>query len=67
MVDFSVANANDMLQANPTFNAFPQLAGSYPDTTPTLDLGMSFFYGRRVAVALDGASTTVGTGPYVAF
>jgi hypothetical protein len=67
MVDFSVGNANDMFQANPTFNAFPQLSGSYPGTTPTLDLGMSFFYGRRVAVALDGAKTTVGTGPYVAF
>jgi hypothetical protein len=65
--DFSVGNAQTQLSANPTFAAFPQLAGAYPGTTSTFDFGLPFFYGKRVAVALDGAITTAGTGPYFAF
>jgi hypothetical protein len=65
--DFSVGNAQTQLSANPTFAAFPELAGAYPGTTSTFDFGLPFFYGKRVAVALDGAMTTAGTGPYFAF
>jgi hypothetical protein len=67
MIDFNVGDAAQMLQANPNFTAFPDLAGSYPANTPTLDFGLPFFYGRRVAVAMEGKVTAVGTGPYVAF
>ena len=66
-VNFSVGNAQSQLSANPTFTAFPELAGAYPGTTSTFDFGLPFFYGRRVAVALQGSITTAGTGPYFAF
>lgn len=66
-VDFSVGNAQSQLSANPTFTAFPELAGAYPGTTSTLDFGLPFFYGKRVAVALAGSMTNAGTGPYFAF
>ncbi len=63
---FSVGNALTMFNANPTFNAFPELAGTNP-TAQSFDLGLPFFYGRRVAVALENSKTSAGTGPYVAF
>jgi Protein of unknown function (DUF3443) len=63
---FTVGNAQNMLNANPSFNAFPQLAGTFP-MPGTFDYGLPFFYGKRVAVAVEGAITTTGKGPYVAF
>ncbi len=65
--DFSVGNAQSQLSANPSFAAFPELAGPYPGSTSTFDFGLPFFYGKRVAVALAGSVTTAGTGPYFAF
>jgi hypothetical protein len=65
-VDFSVGNAQMMLADNPTFNAFPALAGPNPNSE-SFDLGLEFFYGRRVAVVVEGNKTSVGTGPYIAF
>lgn len=61
---FGVGNAETMLNNN--FDAYPQLAGSNP-TTGSFDYGLPFFYGRRVAVAVENDMTTVGTGPYIAF
>jgi Protein of unknown function (DUF3443) len=63
---FSVGNALTMFNTNPTFNAFPELAGTNP-TPQSFDLGLPFFYGRRVAVAVENSKTSAGTGPYVAF
>jgi hypothetical protein len=63
---FDVGNAQAMLQAHPTFNVFPQLAGTNPNAG-SFDYGLAFFYGKRVAVAVEGKVTTVGTGPYIAF
>ncbi len=63
---FQVGNAETMLQNN--FDAFPQLAGTLPaGNAGTFDYGLPFFYGRRVAVVVQGAMTKVGTGPYIAF
>jgi Protein of unknown function (DUF3443) len=63
---FDVGNAITML--NNPFDAYPQLAGTLPpNNAGTFDFGLPFFYGRRVAVAVQGAMTTVGTGPYIAF
>jgi hypothetical protein len=64
---FNVANTQTMLNANPTFNAFPELAGTIASSPGTFDYGLPFFFGKRVAVAVQGAKTTVGTGPYIAF
>ena len=63
---FGVGNAITMLNTN--FDAFPQLAGILPaGNAGTFDYGLAFFYGKRVAVAVQGAMTTAGTGPYFAF
>ena len=63
---FGVGNTETMLNSN--FDAYPQLAGTLPaGNAGTFDYGLPFFYGRRVAVAVQGATTTAGTGPYIAF
>jgi len=65
---FSVGNAETMLNNNPTFNVFPELGGTLPaGNTGSFDYGLAFFYGKRVAVAVEGSKTSVGTGPYIAF
>jgi hypothetical protein len=66
-VDFSIANAQTLATNNPTFTAFVSLGGSYPSSTTTFDWGLPFYYGRRVATAIQGYTTSVATGPYVAF
>jgi hypothetical protein len=63
---FSVGNTQMMLTANPTFNVFPLLAGTNSNAG-SFDYGLAFFYGKRVAVAVEGNKTSVGTGPYIAF
>jgi hypothetical protein len=60
---FSISNA-EMLSA--AFMAFPDLGGTNP-TPQSFDWGLPFFYGRRVATAIQGYATSAGTGPYVAF
>jgi hypothetical protein len=63
---FGVGNTETMLNSN--FDAYPQLAGTIPaGNAGTFDYGLPFFYGKRVAVAVEGAMTTAGTGPYIAF
>jgi Protein of unknown function (DUF3443) len=63
---FGVGNTETMLNNNQ--DAYPQLAGTLPaGNAGTFDYGLPFFYGRRVAVAVQGAMTTAGTGPYIAF
>jgi len=66
-VDFSVANAETLATDNPTFTALPSLGGTYTSSTTTFDWGLPFYYGRRVATAIQGYTTSVATGPYVAF
>jgi hypothetical protein len=63
---FSVGNTVTMLNGN--FDAYPQLAGTIPPgNAGTFDYGLPFFFGRRVAVAVEGDKTAAGTGPYIAF
>jgi hypothetical protein len=65
-VPFTIGNAQTMLNTNPTFNAFPSLGGTNPNAQ-SFDYGLPFFYGKRVAVAVENFKTTVGTGPYIAY
>jgi hypothetical protein len=65
-VQFSVGNAETLGSDNPTFAVLPTLAGSTP-LAGNFDFGLPFFYGRRVATVLQSKTTTVGTGPYIAF
>ena len=62
-VNFTVANA-DTITANVNDAAVNGLAG--PDSA-TFDWGLPFFFGRKVFTAIEGASTPVGQGPYVAY
>jgi Protein of unknown function (DUF3443) len=64
---FSVGNTQTLATDSPTFAAFPTLGGTYTSSTDTFDWGLPFYYGRRVATAIQGYTTSVGTGPYVAF
>jgi hypothetical protein len=68
-INFTVANAQSLFATNNfafnnigapiTFKANMGNGG--------FDWGVPFFYGRNVFVAIDGASTPGGTGPYIAF
>ncbi len=64
-ISFSVANANALFAANPTYAVFNDIAASAAATV--FDWGLPFFFGRSVFVAIEGASTPKGTGPYFAF
>jgi hypothetical protein len=66
-VSFSVANAQTLTTDNPSYTALPTLGGAYSSSSTTFDWGLPLFYGRRIATAIEGHSTSVGTGPYVAF
>lgn len=63
---FSVGNTETMLNSN--FDAYPELAGTIPAGSGLgFDYGLPFFFGKRVAVAVQDATTKAGTGPYIAF
>jgi Protein of unknown function (DUF3443) len=64
---FNVANPSNVSN---TITAFPGLAGSIPasfDDNNSFDYGLAFFYGRKVSTVIAGKTTSVGTGPYIAF
>ena len=65
-VDFKIADAETLLNNNPSFTAFDNVAGPYPDPQG-FDFGLPFFYGRNVFVAIEGDTTSGGTGPYFAY
>ena len=60
---FEVANADTVSNS---VTAYPGLAGSI-QATGSFDWGLPFFYGRRVANVIEGAATSAGTGPYIAY
>ena len=51
----------------PAVGAIPSYAAVLLRGYGGFDFGLPFFYGRRVAVALEGSTTSAGTGPYLAF
>jgi hypothetical protein len=61
-VTINSQNAQTLL-TSPNY-AFNDLTGP---ASGELDLGVPFFYGRHIAVAISGAATPNGTGPYIAF
>ncbi|HEY1677370.1 MAG TPA: DUF3443 domain-containing protein [Candidatus Sulfotelmatobacter sp.] len=64
-IDFSVANADNLFNNNPSAFVFPALAG--PNSISGFDWGLPFFYGRNVFTAIQGQSTPGGSGPYWAY
>ena len=65
-VSFSLGNASALVKSNPGFAVLGSL-GAPEIGANIFDWGLPFFYGRKVFVALDGASTPAGAGPYIAF
>jgi hypothetical protein len=66
-VAFDVANADTLFSGNSGFTVLPTLGGTYSSSDTAFDFGLPFFFGRRVASALEGYTTSAGTGPYIAF
>jgi hypothetical protein len=64
---FTLDNAQTVAANDPTFTVITGLGGTYSSSTDTFDWGLPFYYGRRVATAIESRATAVGTGPYVAF
>jgi len=66
VVAFSIANADQLTAANPSFYAFNDIAA--PGGHPSLFAwGLPFFYGRNVFTAIESRQTPGGAGPYFAF
>lgn len=65
--DFNVDNANTLFSTNPTYTAFPDLAGPIPAKVnpPFFDLGLSFFFGRNVFTGFENPGTNAA--PYYAY
>jgi hypothetical protein len=56
-VQFTIANADTLFSANPTFAAFSELGGDSGGSGPSsdsVDFGMPFFFGRTVFVGIEG-------------
>ena len=64
---FSVDNAEDVASDHPTYTVLPTLGGTFASSADTFDWGLPFYYGRRVATAIENHATAVNTGPYIAF
>jgi Protein of unknown function (DUF3443) len=61
-VNFSVANAATLFSQNDF--VFSDLGGPAPNM---FDFGLPFFFGRNVFTAIEGKTTSGGTGPYWAY
>jgi hypothetical protein len=67
-VNFTVGNGDNLISGSD--NAISIIGGLGVDTVDNslyFDWGLPFFYGTNVYVAIDGATTPGGAGPYVAY
>ena len=67
VVTFSVSNADTLFNSNNA--AFDDLGGTFDGRTTYdgFDWGLPFFFGRIVYLGIDGASSSLGSGPYTAY
>ena len=66
-VNFSIASAQTLF-ANQSDFAFSNLGGASTSSPPYFfDWGLPFFFGKNVFVAIGGANTPDGAGPYWAY
>ena len=73
-VTFYVGNAETLFNStNTAFNDIAASSGSQSaycqngSSNCSFDFGLPFFFGRNVYVAISGANTPVGFGPYFAY
>ena len=66
VANFSIGDANTLLNDNPSFAAFDNVVAPNPDPAG-FDFGLPFFYGRNVFTAIEGQNTSGGMGPYFAY
>lgn len=64
-VPFQVANAQNLLQANPNNGAFNNVAG-VSGGMQVFDWGLPLFFGRTVIVGIEQEQSPLGMGPYFA-
>jgi hypothetical protein len=65
-INFTIANVDSLINANPSGVAFDNL-GAPNSLSDSFDFGLPFFFGRNVFTAIAGESTPAGAGPYIAF
>ncbi|HKB49217.1 MAG TPA: DUF3443 family protein, partial [Ktedonobacterales bacterium] len=63
--NFSVANADTLFSVT-SYTAFSNLGGTNSDPMG-FDLGLPFYYGHNVFVAIENTNTPGGIGPYFAY
>jgi Protein of unknown function (DUF3443) len=64
---FTIADAETLGADNATLVAFSNLGGPFPGAASNFDWGLPFYYGRTVYTAFEDATTSAGTGPYLAY
>ena len=62
-VQFTIGNASQLFSKANGF-VFPSLGGPNPGS---FDWGLPFFFGRKVFVAIEGRTTSLGAGPFWAY
>jgi hypothetical protein len=68
LVDFSIASAGTLFNANPSFAAFNNLGGSAGSSgVGTFAWGLPFNYGHNVYTAMENVDAGGTNGPYFAF
>jgi hypothetical protein len=63
VINFTIVNVETLSQG---IFAAP-VGGDYSATSSSFDWGLPFFFGRTVSVAIEGATTPNGLGPYWAY
>jgi hypothetical protein len=66
-VSFNIASFDALSNANPSFTSYDNIGGPMPPGVAGFDWGMPFFFGRTVAVAFEGKTTSAGAGPFIAY
>lgn len=65
IVKLTIDNAYNLFQTNN--NAFYNIAYNFSASSLSIDLGLTFFFGKNIATGIEGTSSNIGNGTYFAF